>query len=204
VPAQRNASLGALRIASTRRPGLAARGRRARFPDAILRGLVSDLFAAACSIAPTRRRRFLWAAWWTAPPAREPFRKPDAYEGGARTREEALRAAERAAGVRLVEVESSWARAWARVLLGQPPWDKHRPAGARRPAAARPGEGSPASIWAILGVPPHTTGPALKQAFRQRALATHPDRGGDPAAFREVQRAYDEAVRRGDRPRRRR
>jgi hypothetical protein len=165
---------------------------------------VSELFAAVCSIAPTRRRRFLWAAWWTAPPAREPFRKPDAYEGGARTREEALRAAEAAAGVRLVEVESSWARAWARVLLGQPPWDKHRPVGARKPPARADAGEVRASIWTTLGVAPNTTGPALKQAFRQRALATHPDRGGDPAAFREVQRAYDEAVRRAERPRRRR
>jgi hypothetical protein len=167
---------------------------------------VSELFAAVCSIAPTRRRRFLWAAWWTEPPAREPFRKPDAYAGGARTREEALQAAARAAGVRLVEIESSWARAWARVLLGQPAWDKRRPVGARPPAARADAAdgGERPSIWTTLGVAPNTTGPALKQAFRQRALATHPDRGGDPEAFREVQRAYEEAGRRAARPRRRR
>jgi hypothetical protein len=102
-------------------------------------------------------------------------------------------------------VESTWARAWARVLLGQPPWERHRASGARRPAASRADEGGArASIWSILGVAPNTAGPALKQAFRLRALATHPDRGGDPAAFREVQRAYDEAVRRVERSRRHR
>lgn len=79
---------------------------------------MSDLFAPVCSIAPTKRRRFLWAAWWTGAPARDPFRKPDASSGGARTREEARLEAERAAGRSLVEIEPRWARAWARVLLG--------------------------------------------------------------------------------------
>jgi hypothetical protein len=73
---------------------------------------VSGLFAAVVSIAPTRRRRFLWAAWWTAAPSREPFRKPDASAGGARTREEALRQAEAAAGRTLVETSGLWARRW--------------------------------------------------------------------------------------------
>ena len=40
----------------------------------------------------------MWVAWWTAPPAREPFRKPDAFSGGARSHEEALAQARRAAG----------------------------------------------------------------------------------------------------------
>ena len=31
----------------------------------------SALFAPVCAIAPTRRRRFLWAAWWTAAPSRK-------------------------------------------------------------------------------------------------------------------------------------
>ena len=81
-----------------------------------------ELFVASCSVTTTRRRRFMWVAWWTAPPAREPFRKPDAFSGGARSHEEALAQARRAAGVLLVEIEPYWARAWARVLLGRPPW----------------------------------------------------------------------------------
>jgi hypothetical protein len=150
-----------------------------------------ELFAAVVSIAPTRRRRFLWAAWWTAPPAREPFRKPDASAGGARTRDEALAQAEQAAGRALVEIEGLWARAWSRVLMGQPPFT--RPA-ADAPTAARPDRTTPDSIWTTLGLDPHATIDQIRAAFRQRALVTHPDRGGDPDAFRALRRAHDEAL----------
>ena len=150
----------------------------------------------------------MWAAWWTGPPTREPFRKPDAFHGGARTREEALADAERAAGMRLLEIEPRWARAWGRVLLGQPAWIKarHEREGARASGATArgaPAEGARASVWAILGVTPGVTAAELKRAFRQRALETHPDRGGTAEGFREVQRAYEEATRRIARPRRR-
>lgn len=157
---------------------------------------MSELFAAVVSIAPTKRRRFLWAAWWTASPSRTPvFRKPDASEGGARTREEALRQAERVAGRPLVEVEGLWARAWSRVLMGLPAF----PAGAAEPGtpgATRPArrEAPPGSIWQILGIEPRATLPEIRAAFRQRALVTHPDHGGDPEAFRALRGAYDEAV----------
>jgi len=174
---------------------------------------MSELFAAAVSIAPTRRRRFLWAAWWTAPPSREPFRKPDAYEGGARTREEALREAERVAGRPLVEIEGLWARAWSRVLVGQPAFVQ-KPVGeaaaadaAHAPRAARASrEPSPVSLWQVLGVEPKATVEQIRAAFRQRALVTHPDHGGDPEAFRALHRAYQEALERrartAQRPRR--
>ena len=168
---------------------------------------MSELFAAAVSIAPTRRRRFLWAAWWTAAPAREPFRKPDASEGGARTRDEALRHAEQAAGRALVEIEPLWARAWARVLMGLPPFTQPAPA-PDGPASAAPkaSRESTTSIWQLLGLTPHATIPEIRAAFRQRALLTHPDRGGDPEAFRALRRAHDEALvrrtRAGKRPRR--
>jgi DnaJ domain len=36
---------------------------------------------------------------------------------------------------------------------------------------------------ALLGVAEHATHDDLRRAFRQRALATHPDVGGDPEAF---------------------
>ena len=148
------------------------------------------------SIAPTRRRRFLWAAWWTAPPTRKPFRKPDAAEGGARSRAEALRQAERAAGRPLVEIEGTWARAWARILIGQEPFTGAEGGERRAPArrAATGSEGS--SIWQVLGVHAHATVADIKRAFRVHALATHPDHGGDPDRFRELRRAYDEALRR--------
>lgn len=169
---------------------------------------MADLFAAVVSIAPTRRRRLLWAAWWTASPAREPFIKPDASAGGARTREEALAQAEAAAGRTLTVVEGSWARAWGRVLMGEPAF----PAGstAQAPGAARPvrREEEGPSIWRTLGVEQSATLEQIRAAYRQRALTTHPDRGGDPVAFRELHAAYEEAlVRRAKsakRPRRRR
>ena len=146
----------------------------------------------------------MWVAWWTAPPAREPFRKPDAFSGGARSREEALAQARRAAGVLLVEIEPHWARAWARVLLGRPPWGV-RAEGAssgvgahgRSTTATKNAAGAtPTSIWETLGITARATADDLKRAFRQRALATHPDRGGDAEAFRQVQRAFKEAQRR--------
>jgi hypothetical protein len=140
----------------------------------------------------------MWVAWWTAPPARDPFRKPDAFSGGARTREDALAQARRAAGVPLVEIEPSWARAWARVLIGRPPWDVRSEGAAGSSAHKRSSDHSSTatSIWETLGITARATADDLKRAFRQRALATHPDRGGDAEAFRQVQLAFKEAQRR--------
>ena len=156
---------------------------------------MTELFAPVCSVTSTRRRRFLWAAWWSGPPTREPFRRPDASSGGARTRDEAQRQAERACGAPLVPIDGSWARAWARVLRGEAAF----PAGAEERVSEGPGPVAgdaarePASVWATLGVPPSATEEEVKRAYRQRALETHPDRGGDAEAFREVQRAYEVA-----------
>ena len=154
---------------------------------------MSALFAAVCSIAPTRRRRFLWAVWWTGAPTREAFRKPDAFQGGARTREEAFAEAESVAGVRLVEIEPRWARAWGRVLVGQAPWIERRGGGVEgaartsdassgSPRATR-GETPRASVWAILQVTPQASQAELKRAFRMRALETHPDSRGYRGVF---------------------
>lgn len=153
--------------------------------------MTAALFAPVCAIAPTRRRRFLWAAWWTAPPTRYPFRKPDAFAGGARTRAEALAAAERAAGHPLTEIESGWARAWSNVLIGKEPWPaaSNASAGKRTPAASQ----GP-SVWQILGLEPGATLSEIKRAYRARALETHPDRGGSAEAFRSVQTAYERAL----------
>lgn len=41
-----------------------------------------------------------------------------------------------------------------------------------------------------LGVGPGADGHALRAAFREAAKRNHPDRGGDPLAFREVMEAY--------------
>lgn len=163
---------------------------------------MSDLFVPVCSIAPTKRRRFLWAAWWSGPPSREPFRKPDASSGGARTREEALAEAEKAAGAKLVEIEAVWAKAWTRVLRGEPAFfEKSEAARANeaheetKPSPKAKPEG-PRSVWEVLDLPPSASAEEVKRAYRKKALETHPDRGGNEAAFREVQRAYELAFER--------
>lgn len=158
----------------------------------------SALFAPVCAIAPTRRRRFLWAAWWTAAPTHTPFRKPDAFQGGARTRAEALQAAERAAGCALQEIESGWARAWSNVLIGKEPWPRKNAAQSGRdelPRARVALEAKP-SIWQILGVESRASLLEIKQAYRLRALEAHPDRGGSDEAFRALHRAYESALKR--------
>ncbi len=42
---------------------------------------------------------------------------------------------------------------------------------------------------ALLGVPEHASTLELRRAFRQRALQTHPDHGGNADAFAELVRA---------------
>ena len=158
---------------------------------------MADLFAPVCSIAPTKRRRFLWAAWFHGPPTRLPFRKPDASSGGARTREEALAEAEKAAGAPLVEIDASWARAWARVLRGEPP--SHEKDEAARVSPKRPKAEGPRSVWDVLELSPAASSEDVKRAYRKKALLTHPDHGGDEAAFREVQHAYEVAFERRSR-----
>jgi len=157
------------------------------------------------SITTTKRRRFLWCAWWTGEPCKKPFRKPDAFSGGARTHEEAKRAAERAAGRPLREIEPLWARAFIRIQAGLPPFPEKKPrprpedppAGETprkqkryRPSVAEPG----ACPFAILGLPRSASIDEINRAFRRRALETHPDRGGDGAAFIRAKWAHDEAL----------
>jgi DnaJ domain len=168
------------------------------------------------AVTPTRRRRFLWVAWWTAEPEREPFRPPDASQGGARTLAEARAQAERAAGRPLVELEAAWATAWARILRGEPPWPKPRakrgaaapppppPDDPPRRAPARPAYVRGLSPFAVLGVEPTAGVAEVRRAFRRLALMTHPDRGGDPAAFIKVKWAHDEVMARLASPGRRR
>jgi len=45
--------------------------------------------------------------------------------------------------------------------------------------------------YSILGVDREASAADLKAAYRRRALATHPDRGGDPRQFIRVQAAYE-------------
>lgn len=158
--------------------------------------IATSLFTAVVSIVPTKRRRFLWAAWWTAPPEADPFRKPDASSGGARTREEAHEAAAQAAGQRLVETEGRWAGAWVRVLRGEDPWPKARGEASEPRVQAAPVVARGSRAWALgmLGVGAEASAAEIKRAFRAAALRTHPDRGGEEAAFIDARRALDVAL----------
>ena len=166
---------------------------------------MTELAIAVVSITRTARRRFFWAAWWTAPPQRDPFRKPDASHGGAGTREEALADARKAAARALVEIEARWARAWSRVLRELPPFTAREPddraVGGVKPLRATPGAAE--SLWTILGVASDASLEEIKQAYHRRALQTHPDHGGDGEHFMALQQAYEKAVlRRGKTARR--
>jgi curved DNA-binding protein CbpA len=46
----------------------------------------------------------------------------------------------------------------------------------------------------VLGLGTGATPEEIKRAFREAALRTHPDRGGDDAAFIDVRRAYEVAL----------
>ena len=76
-----------------------------------------------------------------------------------------------------------------------PPGAVGQPAGAADTTRARR-EAPAGSIWQILGVDTHATVEQIRAAFRQRVLATHPDHGGDPDAFRQLRGAHDEALER--------
>ncbi len=152
---------------------------------------MTDLTTAVVSITPTARGRFFWAAWWTGAPSYAPFRKPDGSNGGSRTREAALAEAERVAGRHLSLIEPYWARVFNRMLRGEAP---PPPPSARPPRPVRAAVGEPASAWSVLGLAPAATLVEIKRAYRQRALAAHPDRGGDADAFRALTDAYQKLL----------
>jgi hypothetical protein len=156
---------------------------------------VSELFAGVCAITPTKRRRYLWCAWWSGAPVAKPFRKPDAWEGGARSEDEAQKAAEAAAGMPLRRIEGRWAQAWLRVRAGQKAFPERAAPEAARPAERR----GPLPSWVVLGVARDASVLEIKRAFRRLALATHPDQGGSAEAFARVKRAYDSLLRRAER-----
>lgn len=157
-------------------------------------GLSRGVFA----LAKTKRKRFLWCAWWTGEPTAKPFRPPDAWGGGAFTREEAQVLAERAAARPLSPVDDHWAGAWKRTLAGLDPFPKHTvrlpEAGGSRPRSINPFE--------VLGLGSEASLDEVKVAFRKKALEHHPDQGGSTEAFLEVRRAWESIVkRRSRRPR---
>lgn len=149
---------------------------------------MADLSRGVFAVAKTKRKKWLWCAWWTGEPKEKPFRAPDAYGGGARTEEEARQMAERAAGRSLEPIDGHWAGAWKRSLAGLPPFPK------RSVRAETPKADKPIDPYALLGITSAATLDEVKAAFRQQALLHHPDHGGDPAAFMQRKRAYDSIV----------
>jgi hypothetical protein len=104
-----------------------------------------------------------------------------------------LRNAEKAAQTKLIVIEDRWAQAWTRVLRDLPPWpkqEKERAIGAR---GEEPEEGR-RSLWDILGVAQSAGILEIKQAFRKRALETHPDQGGRAEEFQALCEAYKKAL----------
>jgi len=158
---------------------------------------MTTLTRAICAVAPTKRRRYLWCAWWTAVPTVEAFVPPDAWGGGATSVALAHALAERAAGRPLELVDGPWAGAWRRVQVGLPPF----PARAARRAARGVVADHARDPHAVLGVRAADPFEVVKAAYRVQVLAHHPDRGGDPEAFIAIKRAYDAIRRRRTGPR---
>ena len=155
----------------------------------------TQLSRGVYAIARTKRRRFLWCAWWTGEPVASPFRAPDAWGGGARTEEDAKTLAERAADRPLELVDGHWAGAWKRVVAGRPPFVAHDPSTG---AAERT---RPIDPYALLGVPATASFADVKAAFRKKALEHHPDHGGEVDAFIALKRAFDSITRKRARAR---
>lgn len=51
-------------------------------------------------------------------------------------------------------------------------------------------KGSADTAYEVLGVKPEATDEQVRKAYRMLCLKHHPDKGGDPAVFLDVQRAY--------------
>jgi DnaJ-class molecular chaperone len=45
--------------------------------------------------------------------------------------------------------------------------------------------------WSVLGVTRNASSDEIKKAYREKAHIHHPDKGGDPEAFRNLTEAYD-------------
>lgn len=63
------------------------------------------------------------------------------------------------------------------------------PRGAR--ARAEPKEVDNSKFYEILDIPKTADESDVKKAFRKAAMIHHPDKGGDPEKFKEIQRAYE-------------
>ena len=48
--------------------------------------------------------------------------------------------------------------------------------------------------YSVLGLKKSASQEDIKQAFRDKAKETHPDKGGDPEEFRKVREAYENLI----------
>ena len=48
-----------------------------------------------------------------------------------------------------------------------------------------------ATLYDELGVSARASDVEIRRAYRNLVTKTHPDRGGDPAAFKRIQQAYE-------------
>lgn len=55
----------------------------------------------------------------------------------------------------------------------------------------RPKKSDNTKFYTLLGVPQNATDDEIKKAHRKLALKLHPDKGGDPEKFKEINQAYD-------------
>ena len=53
---------------------------------------------------------------------------------------------------------------------------------------------SSSDSYKILGIKRSSSQEEIKLAFRQKALETHPDKGGDPEEFKKVRAAYESII----------
>lgn len=58
--------------------------------------------------------------------------------------------------------------------------------------AALPPAAAPRRWWEVIGIQPHAPTDAVQAAYRLRAIAAHPDRGGTHERMTELNRAMDE------------
>jgi hypothetical protein len=94
----------------------------------------------------------------------------------------------------LIEIEPRWAAAWVRVQKGDSAFTARQASSKRNVTAPPARTGTKPWALGVLGLSTPATVPEIKRAFRALALRTHPDRGGDEAAFIDAKRAYDVAL----------
>lgn len=142
------------------------------------------------AIGAPKKGRVTWAAWWTVRPTHAQFTGPDAH--GTAVDEHAARGAAFAAFAQVrgcrqwSEIEPEFAIAAERWLAGKPlPW---KTAKTRDPSTTI---GAIEHIdVSVLGLEWPVTFAEARDAYRKRALAAHPDRGGSHEDMLALNRAW--------------